>query len=78
MAEKLVVQKGELESSNLASYSYIPGHDLLVLTFNNGSKYLYPGVPASVVEGMKTAESVGKYFHVRIKNHFDYVRLDEL
>ena len=63
-----------LDSSLLAAMRY-SDRATLDLVFRNGTVYRYFGVPARVVEGLRTAPSPGAYFHRQIRNHFRYHRL---
>lgn len=49
----------------------------LFITFNSGGTYRYDGVQESVFEEMLAAESVGKFFHARIKGQFPYSKLSD-
>lgn len=62
-------------SSNVAEYGYEPAAapedgGILGMRFQNGGEYLYDAVPAAHFEGMKTAESVGKYFAAHIRGKY--------
>ena len=59
-------------SSNLASASYDPEVENLVIEFQSGQSYLYMNVPASVYRGLQTAPSAGAYFARWIKNRYSY------
>ena len=52
-------------------------HDgkLLKVTFNNGSEYVYEGVPVKIYEDFSKAESKGKYFHENINYRYNYSRI---
>lgn len=55
-------------SSNIHSLAWEP--NTLYIRFNNGGVYGYSDAPLEVFEEMKGAESVGKFFHARVKNSF--------
>ena len=49
----------------------------LFITFNSGGTYRYDGVQESVFEERLASESVGKFFHARIKGQFPYPKLSD-
>jgi hypothetical protein len=57
------------ESSNIAKFSY--HSDTLTVVFKNGGQYAYFGVPSSIFEGMKGAESKGKFLNTEVKGKFE-------
>lgn len=63
----------DVTSSNIKRIGH-DGDDLLIL-FNSGVAYRYPAVPKIVYELAIEAESVGQFFHHRIKGKFQYERL---
>ncbi len=66
-----------VSSSNLGSVGYDVESRILEIEFNSGSVYQYFDVPASVYEGLMSAESHGKYFDAHIKKacyQFEKVR----
>lgn len=62
------------QSSNVAGFSYDVGNQVLTVEFNSGSRYDYYDVPEHIFEGMKTADSKGKYLNAEIKGHYRYAR----
>ncbi|WP_163336038.1 KTSC domain-containing protein [Desulfopila sp. IMCC35008] len=60
------------ESSNVAGFCYEA--QVLTVEFNSGSRYDYYDVPEHVFEGMKQAESKGRYLNSEIKGHYRYAR----
>ncbi len=54
-----------VESSNIASVGH-DGADLHV-AFKSGGTHRYQGVPAETFEAMRSAKSVGKFFHAHIR-----------
>jgi len=60
-------------SSDIASVGYEAGS--LCIQFRSGGKYMYYGVPASVYQGLMSADSHGKYFHAHVKPFYAYTRL---
>lgn len=59
-------------SSNLASASYDPEVENLVIEFNSGLTYTYFNVPPSIYRGLQTAGSAGEYFARQIRGRFAY------
>jgi len=59
------------ESSNLQDRAYDPATQTLEVGFKNGSDYTYSSVPQSVADELDKAESIGSYFHSRIRNAKD-------
>lgn len=58
--------------SNMISKSdYNEADKELTLTFHNGGTYVYKDVPAELHNEMLAAESIGSFFHSRIKGKFD-------
>jgi len=62
------------ESSNVAGFGYEETTQVLTVEFNSGSRYDYYDIPSHIFEGMKTADSKGKYLNVEIKGHYRYAR----
>lgn len=62
------------QSSNVAGFCYDDSTQVLTVEFNSGTRYDYYDVPNHVYEGMKTAESIGKYLNSEIKGHYRYAR----
>lgn len=62
------------QSSNVAGFSYDKAAQVLTVEFNNGSRYDYYDVPENVFEGMKSADSKGKYLNTEIKGNYRYER----
>lgn len=62
------------QSSNIAGFSYDEATQVLTVEFNNGSRYDYYDVPDHIFEGMKSADSKGKYLNAEIKSLYRYAR----
>ena len=60
------------------SIAYVDFHepDTLEIKFGSGATYHYDKCPKSHYEGMKKAESPGKYFRSHILNGFAHKRID--
>jgi hypothetical protein len=57
-------------SSNLRSIGYESTSATLEVSFKNGRRYQYSGVPAEVHQEFMTASSHGKYFHTNIRDRY--------
>jgi hypothetical protein len=55
------------ESSNLSEIEFAPEHNILRVTFKGGTKYLYYGIPESVFNALRLAESKGSVFNKLVK-----------
>ena len=60
-----------MASSLISGALYHSDNHALELRFTNGRRYLYLGVPSSVAEGFREAESKGAFFNAMIKGRFD-------
>ena len=49
----------------------------LFTALKTGRTYVYRDVPDWVFDGLLTAESAGRYYNVRIKDHFPYAEVVE-
>ncbi len=62
------------QSSNVAGFSYDETSQILIVEFNSGSRYNYYDVPQHVYDGMKSADSKGRYLNAEIKGVYRYAR----
>lgn len=62
-------------SSNIARIRYQETSLTLEIEFHGGRVYQYFDVPLHVFDGLKNADSKGKYFHQSIRGHFRYARM---
>lgn len=60
-----------LQSSNLAAMAYDPDTQTLAVEFKGGGRYQHDGVPPQVADGLRTAESAGKYYHLFLRNEYN-------
>jgi len=67
-----------LESKLLAASAYDAGKQILWLRFRSGDVYRYFDFPEQQYREFLEAESQGRYFLSRVRNHFRYVRLAKL
>jgi len=59
------------ESSTVNACGYDAATQTLGVRFHSSAKvYLFAGVPPDVAEGLRTAESPGRYFAAQIKGRF--------
>lgn len=62
-------------SSDLSQVGYDGFTSTLVIIFRSGGTYRYSNVPQSEYNGLMSASSKGRYFHVYIKNRYSYLRV---
>ena len=62
-------------SSNIESYNYNAGTEILTIKFISGGVYQYHSVPPMVVAGFSDSDSKGVYFARMIKNIFPTRRI---
>lgn len=65
-------------SSNLLVSEYNQLSKDLIITFKNGGKYKYSGVPATDYMRFELADSQGKLLNSVIKPNYAYERLDDI
>ena len=63
----------KVQSSMISEINY--GEKRLTVVFNNGSEYVYEGVPVNIYEDFSKAESKGKYFHKNINYRYNYSKI---
>lgn len=63
-----------LNSSLLASASYSPASRTLTVVFNSGKSYTYQNVDISIFDGLRAAESPGRFFGKQIRGAFTIAR----
>lgn len=64
-----------MPSAVIRSFSYEADSQALTITFQSGRRYLYRGVPETLVADMKRAFSKGEFFNEHIRDHFRFERL---
>lgn len=57
------------KSSGISFGGYDPKTQVLIVNFRNGS-YEYPGVPAHIAMGLRTAVSKGTYYNANIAGKY--------
>lgn len=70
-----ISQTTNIESTLINKIDYKPSELSLVVAFSNGSQYEYKQVSNYIFEELNKAESKGKYFHDKIKDKFEYMKL---
>lgn len=75
MNEQATVDLKPVKSSQIASIGYHAESKTLVVKFKNNAMYSYSDVPEKIFNELMAAESVGKYFHARVKSIFKYQKL---
>jgi len=70
-----ISQTTNIESTLINKIDYKPSELSLVVAFSNGSQYEYKQVSNYIFEELDKAESKGKYFHDKIKDKFEYMKL---
>tara|TARA_R100001530_G_scaffold90742_1_gene63059 strand:+ start:529 stop:735 length:207 start_codon:yes stop_codon:yes gene_type:complete len=59
-----------VESKVISDRVYDPLTRSLVLTFQNGKKFKYSGVPSEINDAFEGAPSAGGFFHAQIKSMY--------
>jgi len=67
------IEMTPVKSSNIAAVGYKDGK--MQVQFHGGGLYSYNNVPVEVFEGMKNAESVGGYFHRKVKGVYPFTKI---
>lgn len=70
-----MINRENVESSNLASVGYDSDSMTLEVEFNSGSVYQYFDVPEFVYEDLMGSASKGSYFHHNVRNSYSYSQL---
>jgi len=65
----------EIKSSNIKKTEYDTDSKLLIVEFNNNTKYQYDEVPHQIYTKFRLAESQGKFFTSEIAKKFKYKKL---
>ncbi len=64
-----------VDSSNVKAVGYDEGSSTLLVEFKNGAIYQYFDVPQSMYEGLRDADSVGRYLADHIKGNYRYSKV---
>lgn len=81
MTTSIIDEQDFPRSSNLARGKYDPTTEILTITFNSGSIYMYERVPQDVWQGLKACReaphSAGSYFDKHVKKAgYNYRKLN--
>jgi len=63
-----------VDSSNIEQVGYDADQSELHVVFNDGSHYVYQGVPGEVFEEMINAPSKGSFLNREVKNVYSFVK----
>lgn len=63
-----------IDSSLIKEVGYDPFMEVLTVNFRSGGVYEYIEVPEKVYNDLIEAPSAGKFFHINIKNKFQFLR----
>lgn len=67
--------RNHVSSSNINSIGYDENASILEIEFKDGGVYQYFGVSSQTFVSLKTAISVGSYFHKHIKPNYRYKKV---
>lgn len=67
-----MIQRKQVNSSNIHSIGYDAETATLAVEFSSKRVYLYRNVPQELADSLNEAESVGKWFYNNIKNRPEY------
>ena len=70
------IERAPVESSSLVSIGFAREARVLEIEFRSGAIYRYLGVPQAVFDGMKKAESKGRYFAQSIRGKYEFQRVE--
>jgi hypothetical protein len=64
-----------LDSTTVAAAAYEDCGEKLQLDFQDGTRYVYSGVPAELYRNLLCATSKGHFFNRYIRSHFPHAKL---
>jgi hypothetical protein len=64
-----------VESTSLSAVAFNSATQTLEVEFQGDRVYHYYGVPWAVFADLQQADSKGRFFNSRIRNHYPYVRV---
>jgi len=64
-----------MPSSVIRQFSYDESRRRLRITFTSGDVYDYLDVPPMIFEGLRIAPSRGRFFGMRIRDHYAFERI---
>jgi hypothetical protein len=65
-----------VESEPISEIRYDEARAKLFVTFHDGDRYVYVGVPGEVHRSFVDAESKGQYFACEIRDRFPFNKID--
>ena len=71
-----VIERTPVESSSLVSMGFARQARILEIEFRSGAIYRYLGVPPTVFEELKKAQSKGRYFAQSIRGKYEFQRVE--
>jgi len=75
MIHDINVDMQAVDSSLITEIGYNAEKKVLRVKFKNGAIYDYSDFPKKMYNDMLTSESVGKYFHSRVKSIFKFIKI---
>lgn len=73
--KETIMNRIPVSSSNVASVGYDPDSQILEVEFKDNAIYHYFDVPQHIYDGLRSAESVGKFLHANVKGIYRYARI---
>lgn len=70
------IERVPVESSSLVSIGFAREAHVLEIEFRSGAIYRYLGVPQTVFEALKKAESKGRYFAQSIRGKYEFQHIE--
>ncbi len=67
-----------MPSSAIRDFRYLPRAHQLEIVFVTGRRYRYLDVPERIYAAMRAASSKGAFFNRNIRDHFAFVRLEDV
>jgi lysyl-tRNA synthetase class 2 len=64
-----------VDSTAISDIDYDAARAKLFVRFASGERYVYVGVPGEVHRSFVDADSKGRFFQFRIRNHYPFNRL---
>ena len=64
-----------LDSEMLLAAGYDPKSRILQVVFRTGGTYRYKNVPSDKYDELISADSIGKFMHKHIIDHYEYERV---
>ena len=70
------IERAPVESSSLVSIGFAREARVLEIEFRSGAIYRYLGVPQTVFEALRKADSKGRYFAQSIRGKYEFQRVE--